>query len=181
MDKFTHQQHETMLSLARTAITSFVTEGEWQESDPIDSDLLQESGAFVTLRIDGQLRGCTGYLKADRPVGRVVQEMAISAASSDPRFPPLNEKELNHVTIGISILSPLTAVKKIKEIQVGVHGLVITQDDHRGVLLPQVPAERGWDRETYLANLCYKAGLPPDAWKRGAQLFSFTAEVFGFE
>jgi AmmeMemoRadiSam system protein A len=181
MSEFTREQHETMLDLARSTITSYVTSGQWQEYTPADSELLNNAGAFVTLRIDGQLRGCTGYLRPDKPVSHVIQEMAVSAASSDPRFPPLSEEELAHLTVGISILSTLTPVQRFEDIQIGVHGLLITHGGRRGVLLPQVPAERGWDRETFLTNLCYKAGLPGDAWKQGAQLFSFTAEVFGVD
>jgi AmmeMemoRadiSam system protein A len=181
MSKFAPQQHETLLDLARSTITSYVTSSQWQEYTPADPELLQNAGAFVTLRIDGGLRGCTGYLRADKPVSRVIQEMAVSAATADPRFPPLSEEELAHLTIGISILSTLKPVESIEDIQIGVHGLLITHGGRRGVLLPQVPAERGWDRETFLTNLCYKAGLPGDAWKQGAQLFSFTAEVFGVD
>ena len=181
MSQFTTQQHEELLDLARKTITSFVVYGQWENYSPSNPEMLQEAGAFVTLRIDGALRGCTGHMKADKPIWRVIQEMAVSAASTDPRFPPLNERELEQLTIGISILSPLIPVTRIEDIQIGVHGLLITHGGRRGVLLPQVPEERGWDRETFLTNLCYKAGLPGDAWKMGAQLFSFTAEVFGVD
>ena len=181
MSEFTQLQQNEMLDLARTSIQRYVLTGEWQTLTPTDPNLHKDAGAFVTLRIDGRLRGCTGYLKADKPLSQVIQEMAISAATSDPRFPPLSENELDHLTIGISVLSPLTPVMRIEEIQVGVHGLLITHLGRRGVLLPQVPAERGWDRETFLTNLCYKAGLPGDAWKSGAQLFSFTTDVFGVD
>ncbi len=180
-DSFYPQQHEDMLDLARETITSYVIDGQWQNYTASDPDMLQEAGVFVTLRIDGKLRGCTGYLKADKLLSGVIQEMVVSAASTDPRFPPLSERELEQITISISILSSLIPVTRIEDIQIGVHGLLITHCGRRGVLLPQVPAESRWDRETFLTNLCYKAVLTGDAWKMGGQLFSFTAEVIGVD
>jgi AmmeMemoRadiSam system protein A len=108
-----------------------------------------------------------------------VKETAVSAASRDPRFPPVSNAELNELSIKISILSPLEPVEDVSEIEVGVHGVMIIHAGHRGILLPQVPVERGWDRKTFLENVCLKAGLPPDTWKEKPELYSFTSLDFG--
>jgi AmmeMemoRadiSam system protein A len=116
---------------------------------------------------------------ADKPLYRVVQEMAVAAAASDPRFPALKAEELGQVTIEISALSPLRRVTDPMQIQVGTHGLLIIKGGQRGVLLPQVPVEEGWDRGEFLEGLCRKAGLPTGCWREGARLYAFTAVVFG--
>lgn len=174
----TEGQKALLLELAHTTINSYVRNDHLEEIDIPEPGLQIMAGAFVTIRINRALRGCTGYMREDKPLYRVVRDMAISAAASDPRFSPVREDELANLDIGISVLSPLTKVDNFEEIEIGIHGLLIDQNGRRGVLLPQVPAERGWDRETFLTNLCYKAGLPGDAWKRGASIYSFTAEVF---
>jgi AmmeMemoRadiSam system protein A len=179
MTPLTRKQQDRLLELARTTIANYVEDGYWEETVVEDPALQQEAGAFVTIRVNRALRGCTGYMKEDKPLFQVVKEMAISAALSDPRFSPLRQEELPNLSLGISVLSPLSELDDVEDIQIGVHGLLISYQGKRGVLLPQVSAERGWDRETYLTNLCYKAGLAGDAWQQGASLFSFTAEVFG--
>jgi AmmeMemoRadiSam system protein A len=108
-----------------------------------------------------------------------VRDTAVSAASRDPRFPPVTNEELNQLSIKISILSPLVQVEDILEIEVGVHGVMIIHAGRRGILLPQVPVERGWNRKTFLENVCLKAGLPPDTWKEKPDLYSFTTLDFG--
>jgi AmmeMemoRadiSam system protein A len=112
------------------------------------------------------------------PLYRVVQEMAVAAATSDPRFPPLTAEELEQTSIEISILSPLRRITDTQQVEVGTHGLVILQAGQQGVLLPQVPVENGWDREEFLENLCLKAGLPDDCWADRPTLYAFTAMVF---
>lgn len=118
-------------------------------------------------------------MKGDTLLYRVVQEMAVSAATSDPRFPPLTAEELSQIRIEISILSPLRRITDPQQIEVGTHGLMIFKDGRQGVLLPQVPVEQGWNREQFLQGLCQKAGLPASCWREGATLYAFTASVFG--
>ena len=139
-----------------------------------------KAGAFVTLHAHGALRGCIGHVEADRPLPDVVASCAVSAASSDPRFPPLTSSELPQLDIEISVMGPLEAVHSIGEIEVGRHGLLIERGWRRGVLLPQVAPEWGWDAATFVVQTCRKAGLPPTAWPDGgATLYRFEAEIFG--
>jgi len=142
-----------------------------------DATLARPAGAFVTLHHHHRLRGCIGYMQAHKPLYVTVAECAQAAAFHDPRFPPLAADELPQVEIEISVLSPCVEIRP-EEVEVGKHGLVISQDFYRGVLLPQVAVEQGWERERFLEETCYKAGLPPDAWKKGARLEAFTACVF---
>ena len=137
------------------------------------------AGAFVSLHLHGDLRGCIGYPWGDRVLREVVAQCAAQAATEDPRFPPLSPDELTEVGIEISVLGGIEVIKDVSEIVVGRHGLIAEQGYRRGLLLPQVASERQWDRETFLAHTCMKAGLDPDAWKHGARLFRFEAEVFG--
>ena len=136
-------------------------------------------GAFVTLSLNGALRGCIGTIIGRAPLYVVVWDMARAAAFSDPRFPPLTLAEWPRTQLDISVLGPLTPCPKPEAVEVGRHGLVLQYQGRSGVFLPQVPVEQGWDRLAYLDNLCGKAGLPPGTWKLpGAQLFWFEAEVF---
>jgi len=136
-------------------------------------------GAFVTLHGgDGELRGCVGLMRSDGPLLETVARMAVAAAIEDRRFEPVTRAELDHLSIEVSALSPLQPIRP-EDVEVGRHGLLIGQGGRRGVLLPQVPEAHGWDRETFLAQTCRKAGLPDDAWKKpGVELLAFTAEVF---
>ncbi|MFQ5927281.1 MAG: AmmeMemoRadiSam system protein A [Terriglobia bacterium] len=142
-----------------------------------DPALAQPAAAFVTLHRQGRLRGCIGHLQPTKPLYRTVADVALAAAFHDPRFPPLEFAELADVEIEISLLSPSCEIRP-EEVEVGRHGLIVSQGFSRGLLLPQVAVEQGWDRETFLEQTCRKAGLPPDAWKQGARLEAFTAEVF---
>ncbi len=136
------------------------------------------SGAFVTIRIGHDLRGCIGYIASDLPLARVVEDVAAKAATEDPRFPPITQSELARATVEISILSPLKKVEDVSEIRVGEDGLVIELGGYRGLLLPQVATEYGWDRETFLAHTARKAGLPPGAWRDpDVVLYRFSAEI----
>lgn len=142
-----------------------------------EAELARPAGAFVTLHRHHHLRGCIGYIEALKPLYVTVAECAQAAAFHDPRFPPLTAAELPEVEIEISVLSPCVEIRP-EEIEVSKHGLIISQEFYRGVLLPQVAVEQGWDRERFLEETCYKAGLPPDAWEKGARLEAFTAFVF---
>jgi AmmeMemoRadiSam system protein A len=144
------------------------------------SEILREPrGAFVTLHLQGRLRGCIGLIEAVKPLAETIQEMALSAAFGDPRFPPLTSQEYKDIALEISVLSPLKQIKNVEEIQVGVHGLYIRQGPYRGLLLPQVATEYHWDRNTFLQQTCVKAGLPPMAWKDPETVISvFSADIF---
>lgn len=174
----TAAERRELLSVAREAILAAL---ECRAYDPPATApaLSARAGAFVTLRTFGELRGCIGHVEARKPLCEVVAQCAVSAATRDPRFPPLSLRELDTRTeIEISVLTPLQQVTSIEEIEVGRDGLFITQGLSSGLLLPQVATEWGWDRETFLAQTCRKAGLAPDAWKRGAEIYCFQAEIF---
>jgi len=173
----TEREKRGLLRLARGTIAGWLG----RDASPVDpSDLpAGNGGAFVSLHRRGTLRGCIGTFAADQPVTDTVREMAVAAASSDPRFDPVTDAELDALDIEISVLSPRRRVASVDEIQVGVHGLSIQRGACRGVLLPQVATKYGWDRETFLEETCHKAGLPVDAWKDpSTRVECFTADVF---
>ena len=136
-------------------------------------------GAFVTIRINGQLRGCIGVPEADLPLVDAVERCAVSAALSDPRFPPLSEAEWKDIDLELSLLGPIELVGDLRDIVVGRDGLIVESGRSRGLLLPQVAVEWQWDAAEFAAQACIKAGLPRDAVMTGAKLFKFEAEVFG--
>jgi len=141
-------------------------------------ELGESRGVFVTLNTDGELHGCIGYPLPHKPLAEAVAEMAVAAASQDPRFEPLTLGELGRTKLEISVLSLPQPVARPDEVEVGRHGIIVSKGYSRGLLLPQVPVEHCWDRETYLRNGCLKAGLGPDEWKTGAKIEVFTAQVF---
>jgi len=175
----TPARREALLELARRTLDSYLRDGTIPPYETDDPPLLRWSAAFVTIREDGELRGCIGHLRADRPLYRVVQEMAIAAATEDPRFPPLTREELERVRLEISVLSPFRRLTDPAQVEVGTHGLLIIKGGQQGLLLPQVAVEEGWDREAFLEGLCRKAGLPAGCWREDASLYAFTAVVFG--
>jgi uncharacterized protein len=170
---------QTLLQTAREAIGSRLScrQPVW----PAASEALRvPCGAFVTLKSKDELRGCIGHITATAPLVETVKEVARSSAFEDPRFPPLSPFEWSGISIEISVLSPFVAVKDVRSIEVGVHGIMIRKGGRSGLLLPQVATEQGWDRDAFLAHTCMKAGLPRDAWKSGdARIEIFTAIVFG--
>lgn len=140
--------------------------------------LAEPGGAFVTLRLGIELRGCIGYIESDLPLIEVVKEVAIKAAFEDPRFPPLSYPEFDRISLEVSILSPLRRIVDVAEILVGRDGLVLERGDRRGLLLPQVAVEYHWDREAFLENTSRKANLPLDAWKDpDTRVYAFSAEI----
>jgi AmmeMemoRadiSam system protein A len=149
-------------------------------SDPDTNDPLfkEKRGAFVTLKAGGELRGCIGYPLPVKPLDETIAEMAVAAASEDFRFTPLTAEELEETTIEISVLSLPRPVASPEEVEVGRHGIIVAKGSRRGLLLPQVPLEYGWDREEFLRHGCLKAGLPGDEWKKGARIEVFEARVF---
>jgi AmmeMemoRadiSam system protein A len=175
--EYTQEERKALLQLAHESILAAL---ENRERRPFHATehLSQLRGAFTTVYSKGQLRGCVGYPSAVSPLYRTVIETAQSAAFEDPRFVPVSLSEAPALRISLSILSPVSPVRA-EDVIVGRHGLIISQGVHRGLLLPQVPVEHGWDRITFLEQTCRKAGLPLNAWKSGASLEAFTAEVFG--
>jgi AmmeMemoRadiSam system protein A len=170
---------QLLLRVARDSITAQL-KGKAATSVQATSPVLEESrGAFVSLHRRGQLRGCIGYIEAVKPLLQTVREMAPAAAFQDPRFRPLQADELADLEIEISVLTPMRLIKSTDEIEVGTHGLYIVRGLNRGLLLPQVATQYHWDRLTFLAQTCNKAGLPADAWKDpSTQIFIFRAEIF---
>ncbi|MCB0165629.1 MAG: AmmeMemoRadiSam system protein A, partial [Anaerolineae bacterium] len=195
----TSEQQQTLLQLARRSIADYLQSTAVADIHPVDPILLRRAGAFVTLRSPDQravdrleppgipqnvaetnlkLRGCMGHVSADLPLYRVVHNTAISAATADPRLPPVTLEALDDIVIEISIMSPLRRITRTEEIEIGRHGLLISQGERRGLLLPEVAGHAGWDRQTFLEQLCRKAQLPPQAWQAGAALYRFTTLKF---
>ena len=174
--EFSSDERRILLLAAHNSILSAFT-GRAPEA-PIPPHLSDPRGVFTTLYLDGNLRGCVGYALPVAPLYRAVCETARAAAFEDSRFLPVTEQEAPQLAISLSVLSPLFAIQA-EQVEVGRHGLVVSLGGRRGLLLPQVPAEYDWDRQTFIEQTCHKAGLPFDAWRRGATLEAFTAEVFG--
>lgn len=174
------QQRKKLISLARNSIEHYLRTRKELEVKEDDPALTRQGGAFVTLRKDGELRGCIGHIVAEGPLYLTIKDMAVEAAVGDPRFPPVQINELSGLEIEISVLSPLKKVASADEIKLGQHGVLVKQGYHSGVFLPQVATETSWSKEEFLSNLCaHKAGLPPQAWKdKLTELYVFTAEVF---
>lgn len=171
-------EKKELLRIAREAIEARA--GDRKPPDPVigSASLNEDSGAFVSLHKNGRLRGCIGVFASKDPLWKTVRNMAGSAAALDPRFAPVEAGELPQIDIEISVLSPLREIRDMNGIEVGRHGIYVTQGRSSGCLLPQVAVEHGFDRDAFLAETCVKAGLRPDAWKKGASVCIFEAEVF---
>ena len=176
--EYSSEERALLVRLAHQTIEAALR-GERPPAGSSPSPHLAEArGAFVTLHLAGQLRGCVGFVQPARGLHQTILEAALSAAFHDPRFPPVSLEEAPELQVEISVLSPLRPIAP-QEIVVGRHGLVVARGSYRGLLLPQVAVEQDWDATTFLEQTCLKAGLPADAWKHGATLQAFTAEVFG--
>ena len=174
-----NDEKKTLHNIALTAITKRL-ENESPSVPQSTTDTLNEKrGAFVSLHKHGQLRGCIGYVYGVKPLAKAINDMAIAAAFKDPRFPPLNENELEDLDIEISVLTPMKQISNINEIEVGKHGLMMIKGPYSGLLLPQVATQYNWDRQSFLSETCHKAGLPTDAWKDDeTEIYIFSAEIF---
>ena len=174
-----HEQ-KVLLAIARQAIVQGVKSGQEYVEPREEKALNQRNGCFVTIKQNGALRGCIGNFQSELPLFKEVAQMAQASATKDPRFYPLKESDLDNLKLEISVLSPLIKVEHIDDIQIGQHGIYIEKSFYRGVLLPQVAVEHGWDRLTFLRQTCLKAGLPTDAWDSDdAEIYIFSAQVFG--
>ena len=175
-NEFSPEERKILLKLAHDGIAAAFEPRDLPVSPP-STHLGELRGAFTTLYLHGGLRGCVGYVMPVTPLYRTVIESARAAAFEDTRFWPVTEDEVSLLEISLSILSRLEPIRA-EDVEIGRHGLLISMGAQRGLLLPQVPVEHGWDRLTFLEQTCRKAGLPPDCWQK-AELEAFTAEVFG--
>lgn len=175
--EFSPEERALLLRLAHDSILSAL-EKRQTSLDPPTAHLAQPRGVFTTLHLHGQLRGCVGYVLPVSPLFTAVAETARAAAFEDTRFQPVTIEEARLLAIELSILSPPQPIDP-ERVEIGRHGLLISMIGRRGLLLPQVPIEHHWDRMTFLEQTCRKAGLPTDAWQRGATVEAFTAEIFG--
>lgn len=174
-------QKKRLLEIARESITSFVKDGKRKSFTEKDPTLNEPMGAFVTLHENGELRGCIGNMVAQGPLYQAVADMAIEAATGDPRFPVLSKDEIGKVDLEISVLSPLKKISNPGEIKIPGHGVLVRRGFRSGVYLPQVATEAHWNKEEFMTSLCaHKAGIAPDAWKDpSTEIYIFSAEVFG--
>lgn len=174
------EQRQRLLQTARQAVRAAVSSGPEPDLSTDDPDLTRVQGAFVSLHERGELRGCIGHIEGHLPLIETIAEMAQAAALDDPRFPSVTSEEEPQLEIEISVMSPLRVLTDPREVEVGRHGIVITRGFRRGLLLPQVATEWGWEREEFLDHTCVKAGLPTGAWRdKDTVVEVFEAEVFG--
>jgi len=174
-------ERKKMLKLARDSIVYNLQNGKKLSASEDNPVLNTEMGAFVTLKKDGELRGCIGNMVGRGPFYLTVRDMAVAAATADHRFRPVTLEEMENIDIEISALSPLEKITDPEKIEAGKHGVIVKNGFTSGVYLPQVATEQNWDREQFMNSLCgQKAGMAPDAWKKGkCEIYIFTAEVFG--
>jgi AmmeMemoRadiSam system protein A len=181
--EFSPDQRRILLAIAHEAIQAPLEGRQVPDTAPAAPEFAEPRGVFTTLYLSAgtarhQLRGCVGYAMPVAPLHRAVAETARAAAFDDSRFSPVTMEEYPRLDISLSILSRLEPIGA-EAVEIGRHGLLISQGNRRGLLLPQVPIEQGWDRETFLEQTCRKAGLPTDAWRHNTTIEAFTAEVFG--
>lgn len=177
--KLTDEEKKILLEIARDSIKEEFGLATVDLNRDFSETLKQKCGAFVTLTIDGELRGCIGYIVSDKPLYELVYEVAKKSAFEDPRFYPLSKEEVDHIEIEISVLSPPKRIKSIDEIKVGEHGLIIQKGPFHGLLLPQVATRYNWTVKEFLEHTCLKAGLSKNEWKDPqTKIEIFSAEVF---
>jgi AmmeMemoRadiSam system protein A len=172
------EHQEFLLDVAHRAIKHSLDERKTLEIETEDAVLQEKRGAFVTLKVDDQLRGCIGYPIPHKPLIETIIDCAIAAAFQDHRFPSIETEELARINVEISVLTMPRKIEDVSEIKIGDHGIIISKGMNKGLLLPQVPGEWDWNLETFLNHGCLKAGLPEDAWKKGAKIEIFSAQIF---
>lgn len=170
-------QQQTLLRIARQALTEAVLTHRLSDLDAPPESLCERCGAFATLHKGQLLRGCIGHIQSVEPLYQTVRECTLAAALHDPRFEPVTPEELPELRLELSVLSPFVEISP-EQVEVGRHGLMISRGAQRGLLLPQVAVQWKWDRERFLSETCRKAGLPENAWQHGAKIQAFTAQVF---
>ncbi|MEO0122968.1 MAG: AmmeMemoRadiSam system protein B [candidate division WOR-3 bacterium] len=176
---FTEDEKKILKDIARKTIEAVVKGKKPPEFKELPEKLKEPYGVFVTITKHGNLRGCIGHIIADEPLYKITQEMAKAAALHDPRFNPVNEKELSEIEIEISVLTPMEKVKDFKDIVIGRDGLLVRRGYYSGLLLPQVATDYGWTVEEFLEQTCVKAGLPEDAYKmKDTEVYKFSAQIF---
>ena len=181
MTPLTPFDRAALLGLARGAVLAHLDLAP-APAMPAAGRLSEPGGAFVTLSVRGDLRGCIGTFRPSGALGRVVADMAVAAASQDPRFPPLTAADVPELEVSVSVLGTLSALEDPAALEIGRHGLVVRNGWHHGALLPRVAVEQGWDAPTFLKHVCLKAGLPARAWQEpDTQVQVFEADEFGQE
>lgn len=184
MDDFrfelTQEERAYLKSLVRASIAAGLNGRKLANvPEPPTPRLADPLGAFVTLKLGGQLRGCIGSIQPDAPLNQTIADMAQAAAFQDPRFPPVNLREAEALEVEVSVLSPVAPCPDPARVEPGRHGLIVRRGANQGLLLPQVATEWGWDGPTFWSQTCVKAGLPEDCWQQpGTELYWFQAEVF---
>ncbi|MGB9665451.1 MAG: AmmeMemoRadiSam system protein A [Ignavibacteria bacterium] len=177
--KFSDEEKKILLQIARDSIKEEFGKAVVNLNQEFPDALKQKCGVFVTLTIDGELRGCIGYIISDKPLYELVYEVAKKSAFEDPRFYPLTEEEVDHIEIEISVLSPPKKISSIDEIKIGEHGLIIQKGPFHGLLLPQVATKYNWTVKEFLEHTCLKAGLSKNEWKDPqTNIEIFSAEIF---
>jgi AmmeMemoRadiSam system protein A len=173
------EEKRALLDLARETLEFYLKNKSTPPCRLTSRALIERKGAFVSLHNGDELRGCIGQVSAEKELCKVVQHCVISAAVEDARFLPVTKEELAELNIEISVLTPFSRIQRIEEIEVGRHGLYVVQGHFRGLLLPQVASQYGWDRLTFLKQTCRKSGLPESAWQDPqTAIYTFEAEVF---
>ncbi len=171
------EERKALLKIAlRSILAAF--EGKIYHPGELKGSLAEPRGAFVTLKKNGILKGCIGYVEPIFPLGETVARAAVAAAFEDPRFYPLQMEELEGLELEITVLTPPRKVNSLQEIVIGKHGLIAERGPFRGLLLPQVPVEHGWNLKEFLENTCLKAGLERDCWQRDTDFYTFEGEIF---
>ena len=171
----TDDERQLLLRVARAAVAASVG-GSGSTSEAFVTS--HTGGAFVTLSIDSVLRGCVGLVESSAPLVETIRQVALSASKDDPRFPPVDADELSEIAIEVSVLGALEPVVGPQAVVIGRHGVVVEEGARSALLLPKVAVERGWDAQVFVSNTCVKAGLRPNAWRHGARLSVFEADVF---
>jgi AmmeMemoRadiSam system protein A len=174
----TSNASKKLLIIAREAIKSAVSGQTYNPTEQEEKTLNENAGCFVTLKKQGQLRGCIGNFAAQTPLYQQVAAMAAAAATEDPRFDQVDADEVKKLELEITVLSPLQKIEETEQIEIGCHGLYIIKGTRRGVLLPQVATENSWDRQTFLEQTCRKAGLPANAWyDSDTEIYIFSGQI----
>lgn len=181
--EYTHEEKKELLKLARTTIANYLKKQATEYPQTDNPKFMEKRGVFVTLHKEGDLRGCIGYPLPEKPLIEAIVDNAISAATEDYRFNPVEPGELKDIDIEISVLTVPEPVVNYKDVVLGRDGIIISKGFNKGLLLPQVPVEQGWNLEEYISYGCMKAGLSSDEWKRHGRgivnIETFQAIIFG--